>query len=309
MNVKKIIEEMRSADPAYRRFAIAVALATTAFAWPLFKLTAFALNSDLYSHVILIPFVSVGMIWMRRATLPSPGKPSVPEAAVTAVLAAGALLCSLLEAQTAAAGHHLTWTTTAYALTLVALGFWFLGRGFLSANIVAVAFLVFMIPMPDWLERATEVALQYASAEAADVLFSLAGLTYLREGQIFKLPSITMEIAQECSGIHSSLVLFITSIVAGQMFLPPGWRRWTLTLCVIPLAIVRNGFRVLTLGILCERIGPHMIDHWIHHRGGPIFFALSLIPFFALLFVLYRVGRNPNKKAEGGEHGPGIGVR
>jgi exosortase/archaeosortase family protein len=81
--------------------------------------------------------------------------------------------------------------------------------------------------------------------------------------------------------------------VAGQMFLKSGWRRWVFTLAVIPLALLRNGFRVLTLGVLCERIGPHMINHWIHHRGGPIFFALSLIPFFVLLIVLARIRRNP----------------
>jgi hypothetical protein len=47
---------------------------------------------------------------------------------------------------------------------------------------------------------------------------------------------------------------------------------------VMPLAIVRKGFRILVIGLLCVHIGPHMKDSFIHHRGGPIFFALSLIP-------------------------------
>jgi hypothetical protein len=29
-----------------------------------------------------------------------------------------------------------------------------------------------------------------------------------------------------------------------------------------------------------------MIDSPIHHHGGPIFFALSLVPFFLLLFFM-----------------------
>lgn len=34
-----------------------------------------------------------------------------------------------------------------------------------------------------------------------------------------------------------------------------------------------------------------MIDSSIHHRGGPIFFALSLIPLFLLLVWLRRQER------------------
>jgi hypothetical protein len=29
-----------------------------------------------------------------------------------------------------------------------------------------------------------------------------------------------------------------------------------------------------------------MIHSWIHRHGGPVFFALSLVPFFALLLLL-----------------------
>jgi len=38
-------------------------------------------------------------------------------------------------------------------------------------------------------------------------------------------------------------------------------------------------------------VSPDMIDSFIHHHGGPIFFTLSLIPFFLLLFLLVRSER------------------
>jgi exosortase/archaeosortase family protein len=61
---------------------------------------------------------------------------------------------------------------------------------------------------------------------------------------------------------------------------------------VIPLALLRNGFRVFVLGELCTHIGPQMIDTPIHHQGGPLFFALSLIPFFLLLVWLRKSERS-----------------
>ena len=81
------------------------------------------------------------------------------------------------------------------------------------------------------------------------------------------------------------------------MFLRSPWKRAVLTLAVIPLAIIRNGFRILTISWLCVHVGPEMIDSPIHHRGGPIFFILSLIPFFALLFLLRRHGAKTPRDA------------
>jgi hypothetical protein len=34
-----------------------------------------------------------------------------------------------------------------------------------------------------------------------------------------------------------------------------------------------------------------MIDSPIHHHGGPLFFVLSLVPFFLLLYFLKRTER------------------
>ena len=97
-----------------------------------------------------------------------------------------------------------------------------------------------------------------------------------------------LEVARECSGIRSTIVLFITSVLASNLFLQSTSRRIALVALVIPLAIARNGFRILVIGLLCVHIGPHMIDSFIHHRGGPIFFVLSLIPLSFVLFLLRR---------------------
>jgi exosortase/archaeosortase family protein len=61
-----------------------------------------------------------------------------------------------------------------------------------------------------------------------------------------------------------------------------------LALSVIPLAILRNGFRIFVIGMLCVHVDRGMINSWVHRKGGPLFFALSLLPFFALLLWLRR---------------------
>jgi len=110
----------------------------------------------------------------------------------------------------------------------------------------------------------------------------------VRHGTLFELPGIVLRVAQECSGIRSSWVLFITSLLASHVFLRTRWRSVVLVAFVIPLGILRNGFRILVIGLLCVHVGPHMIDSTIHHQGGPLFFALSLVPLSLLLWWLRR---------------------
>src|SRR4029077_4488077 len=119
-----------------------------------------------------------------------------------------------------------------------------------------------------------ENASKQASAEVANWLFLISGTSVLRTDTVFELPGITITVAKECSGIRSSLVLVITSVLAATMFLHTTWRRVLLVCAVIPLGLLRNGLRILVISLLCVHIGPHMIQSPIHRRGGPVFFAL-----------------------------------
>jgi exosortase C (VPDSG-CTERM-specific) len=175
-----------------------------------------------------------------------------------------------------------------YLCFLWAGGFLLLGTNVMRRFAFPAALMAFIIPMPIRVENAVEVFFQHASADAAAAFLSVTGSTYSRDGLVFHLPGIAIQVAQECSGIRSTLVLFITSAIAGHMFLKSPWRRLALALFVISLAIIRNGFRIFTIATLCVQISPNMIDSPIHHRGGPVFFVLSLIPFFLLLLWLQR---------------------
>ena len=166
-----------------------------------------------------------------------------------------------------------------------------MGGALMRALAFPFALLVFMIPLPDFMRDGVEMFLQHGSAMVAGWMLAVSDVPVLQDNLVFKLPGINLEVARECSGIHSTMVLFITSLVAGHFFLRSPWKRAVLCLAVIPLALVRNGFRVFVLGELCTHIGPQMIDSPIHHHGGPLFFALSLVPFLVLLYLLKRSER------------------
>ena len=260
-----------------------------AFVQPLLMLVRYAAGSQLYSYILLVPFVSAYLLYLRRDQLPKNYGTDLPLTIVP--LAAGLALRVFtywLDFVKRAPGDndYLVLLTLSFLCWLAAGGFFFFGRGWMRAAAFPLGFLIFMVPMPNTMADALETASKYASAEVANFLFHLSGTPFLRSGLIFQLPNITIEVAQECSGIRSSWVLFITSILAANLFLKTPWRRFALVACVIPLAILRNGFRILVIGLLCVNIGPQMIHSLIHRRGGPLFFTLALVPFLLVLWWL-----------------------
>jgi exosortase C (VPDSG-CTERM-specific) len=278
----------RSRAGGYAGFLV---LLTLLFLQPLTRLVLYAARNDLYSYIVLVPFITGYLLYLQRGRTSAAYRTSLAGAVTVGGIGIAALAAGVLWRGSLSVNDGLALAALAFVSFVAAGGFLFLGSIWMASNAFPFAFLIFLGPLPDaavnWLGKASTLA----SAEAAALFFSVTGTPMVRHETVFELPGIVLQVAQECSGIRSSLVLFITSLVAAQLFLRTRWRRIVLVAFVIPLGIVRNGFRILTIGLLCVHVGPYMIDSPIHHRGGPLFFALSLVPLFLLLWWLRRQER------------------
>lgn len=282
-------------------FWIYAGLLMVSFSAVLYRLLKYSLKEELYSHVVLIPFICGYLIWLQRGTLPLP-KFGNWKAALVPMVGAVAVLAywffSTANGQTFSRNDFLTVTVLPFYLLLIAGVLFFFGTGFSRAIAFPLLFGIFIVPFPTWMSNAMEIGSQHASAEVYAWMMNMVGATYYREGLTFALPNLNIMVAQECSGIRSSFVLFLTSLLAGHMFLRAGWKKALLAFFVIPLGFVRNGFRVLVLSLLTAHVSPTIIDSPLHHHGGPLFFLLSLVPFFALLYWLRRTERPGAPRSE-----------
>jgi exosortase C (VPDSG-CTERM-specific) len=278
-----------------RNLFIASALLLLCFAAPLVQLVRFALNSELYSYIILIPFISGYLVW-AKPTPPAPsGKRLSPVWALVFFFAGTGMLVtyflSLFSADPQTPQDILALAIYSLVLLFTGICCWFLNQPTLRAMAFPLGFLVFLAPLPVVVETGLETFLQHGSSIVAQAFFQIIGTPVFRDVTVFHLPGFTMQVAPECSGIHSTVALFITSLVAGQVLLRSTRNQAILTLAVLPIALLRNALRVTTIGELCVRIGPEMIDSYIHRHGGPIFFIISLVPFSLLLFLLIKTDR------------------
>lgn len=258
---------------------------------PLLSWFRYALKDDLYSHVVMVPLIAGYLVWWHRRWPP----PFAPVHATRLILGAIGIGLSLalgygvIQPFGGSSAHPIDAFAGSMLGLVIGLGTvtWMLlgNRGLLSL-LGPVLMMLFVVPFPEaWLLR-FETFLQHGSAGMAAWLFQVADTPVLISGLILKLPGISVEVARECSGIHSTLVLFVTATTASLVFLSSPPTRAALIAFALPLAVVRNGFRVFTLGELAIRLGPDVLDSWIHHDGGPIFFAISLVPLAMVLFLL-----------------------
>jgi exosortase len=114
------------------------------------------------------------------------------------------------------------------------------------------------------------------------------GVPIFRTGFVFALPGVIIEVARECSGIRSSLALLITSLLAGHLFLRSGWTKAVLILATLPLLVVKNGIRIVSLTLRFDLVDPSFLTGRLHRSGGMLFFLLVLIMLAPVLRLLQK---------------------
>ena len=150
-----------------------------------------------------------------------------------------------------------------------------------------------MTPLPDSLRHRVIVFLQYGSAVVTDWFFSAANIPFSRDGVIIVLPTVTIEIAQECSGIRSSVILVIAGLVLGHLFLRKIQSKVILLALLVPLTIAKNAFRIFSLSTLGMYVNPSFLSGRLHHEGGIVFFAVAFVALWAMVWILQKFEGQP----------------
>lgn len=286
--------------PRFKIFALSAGVVALCFVLPLWELARFALRVDLYSYVILVPFISGWLLWQKREHIEKATVTGRRWALLPSALGL-ALLAWYWTQKTAPPGNGrndwLAAVILAFLCFVWSASLWLLGsRGF-ARGAFPLLFLLFMVPLPLAVESGIERFFQYHSAWATHLLLKISGTPVFRDGTLFQVPGFAFDIAPECSGIRSNLVLFMTGLIAGHLFLRRPWARAAIAGAVIVIGIFRNATRIFTLAQLCIHVDPEMIHSPLHRRGGPLFFVLSLIPLFLMLWWLRRQETRADRRA------------
>jgi len=262
---------------------------------PLKELITVSMRNELYSHIILIPLVSGYFLFLNRKSLLVEVNYSYVWGLTLIILGMGMYFLALDQ------GTNLNRNDYLSLVIFSAVSFWigglvfFYGLKTFRTNLFSLLFLLFLVPIPTLIVETVIIILQIGSTEASYAFFKLTGIPILREGFTFHLSGISVEVAKQCSGIRSTIALFITSIIAGHLFLNTGWKKLVLILAIFPIAILKNGLRIVTLTLLGNYVDVRILGSELHKSGGIPFFIVAL----ALLApVLWGLRKSEKKNRE-----------
>ena len=260
-------------------------------------LVIYSLQNNSSSHIILIPLVAFFLLYMERKRVFSITRMNIGSGISLAL--GGVILCWLVNRKLISLKGDESLCLETFSIILVWMGGFLLCYGFvaLRAGAFSLLFLLLMVPLPDMiLDRAIH-ELQEGSTEVAYILFQAVGTPVLRQGFLLTVPGVTIEVAKECSSIRSSVALFIICLLAAHFYLRTRWKAALFVLLAFPLAVVKNGIRIVTLTLLSIHVDPSFLTGNLHHRGGFVFFLLALLILWPVLLWLDK-SENPRKTVD-----------
>jgi exosortase len=254
-------------------------------------LALYSLHEESSSHILLIPLISVYLLWTERKRISKSLRTGVVHRASLSLGSAFVVLLFVLERFLAGQASHLP--VAIFLLVVAWLGTFalFYGISALRAAAFPMLFLLLMVPLPEPALARTIYILQSGSTDIAYFLFRTVGVPVFRQGFFLTVPGVTIEVATECSGIRSSVALFITCLLAAHLFLRTPWKQLLFVLLAFPLALIKNGIRIVTLTLLSIYVDPSFLTGNLHRKGGFVFFLLALAILAPVLLLLEKSER------------------
>ncbi|HQK99600.1 MAG TPA: exosortase/archaeosortase family protein [Smithellaceae bacterium] len=288
MDIRQKIEQLDIKSLATPRNGLFLIFAAVAFVAAYMPITALRASgrSEYYSHIPLIPLVSLYLLLIRRKQIAACAvyavRCGIPVlAAALALFGAGQLWAAALDKNNFA-------SLIAFSVLVFVHGGFILTYGLKAYRIALfpLLFLLFMIPIPSAVMDGIIYLLQAGSTEFTNLLFWISGVPYMRDGFVFHLPQVSVEVAKQCSGIRSSLALFITALLAGHLFLKTWWKVAILAAAAVLIAMFKNGIRIITLSLLGNYVDVRILESSLHREGGIPFFIVALLLLAPVLFFL-----------------------
>jgi exosortase len=261
---------------------------------PLRSLFQLAIGNDDASHILLVPLISLYLLYLDRSEFKRQLSFDLLPALLL-FLPASSLVLLASYSSAVGASERLTLDVLSFLFFLCAGYLAFFGRTVIRKTWFPLAFLLFAVPLPEPLLNRLIYVLQAGSAAVAEALFDLSGVPVLREGFIFRLPRMSIEVAKECSGIRSSIALLILAVLVAHFSFRPLWKKAVFVAAGLLMMLVKNGVRIATLTLLANYVDPGFLFGRLHRQGGLVFFLVGL----ALLAPVYWLLRKSERRDAG----------
>jgi exosortase len=235
-----------------------------------------------YSHGFLVPVFAGFLLWMRRYLLTGAELRPTWWGLPLVLFGVGLHLC----------GAYYYWISLdAVALVPCVAGLWLTAGGWAGWRWgwPAVAFLLFMIPLPYRYAIVLSGPLQHFATLCSTFIMQVIGLPALSEGNVIQVGDAKINIVEACSGLRMLVVFVALSTAVCIVSRRPLLDKLIVLASAVPIAIFVNVIRVTLTGILHHTTTNEVANAFFHDFAGLVMPALGLGLLWLELKVLGRL--------------------
>jgi len=238
-----------------------------------FTMVMFASPIEDMSHGWLVPFVSLAVLWRQRDALrAAAGAPSLAGVAW--------VMFFLVIAWFGGRGGQSRMEQVSFIGLVWALPYAFWGRGVERLMRFPAAFLCFTIPVSSFLDFFT-IHLRIFSTSLATGLLNGVGLAVERSGTALysRVPGaeFNVDVADPCSGIRSLFAMMALTAAYAHFTLRQTWRKWLLFACSLPIAMIGNMVRIMSICVVAAWFGQQVATGYYHDYSGYVVFLVGVL--------------------------------
>jgi exosortase len=270
--------------PLEVRLAIGAAVALLWVWWPSLAAAADRWGSESqYSHGFLVPVFSVFLLWARRKLLPK----KIPQLTLSSGAGGCALVATGLGLRFVGSYTYFDWLSAASLLPCLA-GVCLLTAGWQGMRWAwpAIAFLIFMVPLPFRLEIALGGPLRRIATVASTYVLQTLGFAAYSEGNVIHMGEIQIGVVEACSGLSMLMIFFALSTAVVLLSKHSLLEKSIILLSAVPIALIANIVRIAVTGIMHRVAGHEWADYVFHDLAGWLMMFLALGLLWAELRLL-----------------------
>jgi exosortase len=168
----------------------------------------------------------------------------------------------------------------------------FFGKRIMEQVWFAIAFLLFMIPIPYVIYYALAFPMQLFSSKVSVFFLRFVGVPAIRQGNIIYLTNnYTLEVAEACSGLRSLVSLLALGGILAYFTQKNKVKQIIVFLSTIPIAIIANFFRVFLTAWGAYAISTKLAEDFLHEVSGVFVFLISTLLLLSFGLFLNLFGR------------------
>lgn len=240
----------------------------------------------LYSHGWIVPLFAGYLFWIRKQPLTEPSS-------LDRWAGVGVIGVSLAVRVWAAYYDYNNPDRLSFIGCLLGLCLLVGGRHMLRWAGAPVLFLMFMYPLPSFLENTLLMKLQTWASMASTWTLQLLGASATRQGNMLIIDTLNepLEVAEACAGLRM-LTIFGAMTVALMLIIErPWWDKLVIFLSWIPIALVSNLVRIVSTALLFMAFGQDTpwLNEIIHNWAGFAMMPVGLGLLWIELSVLSKI--------------------